>query len=803
MNNYMQRAEEILPALIRVESGGNPNAVSPKGAFGIGQTMPATARDPGFGVAPMRDNSVGEQRRIARDYLAAMLKKYNGNDRLALAAYNAGPGNVDKYGGIPPFKETRNYVGKVLSALGVGAAEAADTPRNYPGEGLQDDWVDVPSKASEEVDDWIDVPSKAASEPATPVQAIPPASAEPQKDWLSRLSDRLEQSTRETMESPEARALYRQGAKAITAPLSFANTLGNLPFNAATFMENRLDGGSRPYADNQVDKAVKALLGRYNIGTDAESTNEKVFGAALSAALGANFMRAIPTGATQWLGSEPVRQGAGAAAATVTSELARDAAKDAGAPELVQTGAELLGGIAGGMGGASMMGAAQRIGGGAKRAGQAIIGNEEGTDKIAARALKRQHADPEAALARYEDPALNAEIVPGSRPTSMEVSQDPELIGNVRGFEASEVGKRAQRGAIRDQRISEMDDAVTDMLNKANLMPQAGEADIVHRLRQVKDDAFQRFAQGKDLRQIQVDPTLPGRALMEARLTHEGNSAIENYIAKVEENLLNGPLTFNRLWNARKEIDNQLYKVWDDTPPDSKKTLAAVGKQLRGALNAALIEAEPDFKPFLEKYSAAATAEGQVTLGRELVRKIENAARNTPDGVDMLGSRRLSAAKALNLENQLYTVVKDELSPLGEKLSERQIKAFTKAIREKDRGNILNKTTGQSQTAPFLTEGKMLAEDIANGVLGLAQDGKGGGLTRSIAEFLGGRPVDFMARQVYPTIGAKMARAYQDPAEMARLLRMADDFPMITLKGAAKNAAKHGSLADYYGLRQD
>ncbi len=106
---------DLLRAIIHKESSYLPCAVSPKGALGLMQLMPATAS------AMKVENPFDPKQNIdgGSRFLRKLLNRYGNDLTLALGAYNAGPGNVDTYGGLPPFPETIGYVGDILSKLGV------------------------------------------------------------------------------------------------------------------------------------------------------------------------------------------------------------------------------------------------------------------------------------------------------------------------------------------------------------------------------------------------------------------------------------------------------------------------------------------------------------------------------------------------------------------------------------------------------------------------------------------------------------------------------------------------------------
>lgn len=118
---------QLVAALIHVESAFNPRAVSRKGAYGLMQLLPETARR--FGVNRKRDLlNPAKNLEAGVKYLKWLTERFGGDVQKSLAAYNAGEGAVDRFGGIPPYHETQQYVQRIFGLLGITSPEPPPAP---------------------------------------------------------------------------------------------------------------------------------------------------------------------------------------------------------------------------------------------------------------------------------------------------------------------------------------------------------------------------------------------------------------------------------------------------------------------------------------------------------------------------------------------------------------------------------------------------------------------------------------------------------------------------------------------------
>ena len=165
----------LVQALVAQESGGNPNAVSPKGAQGLTQIMNATGANPGFGVTPLQNNSPQENLRFGQDYLNAMLKRYGGDVNQALAAYNAGPGTVDNASGGPQYLQGQPKK-ETFTPLSADEVAAAGLPKGTVAQRGSNGKIEVVSKPSAN-DANVTAPGDTTKTGADYLATLPPSTA--------------------------------------------------------------------------------------------------------------------------------------------------------------------------------------------------------------------------------------------------------------------------------------------------------------------------------------------------------------------------------------------------------------------------------------------------------------------------------------------------------------------------------------------------------------------------------------------------------------------------------------------------
>jgi hypothetical protein len=471
---------------------------------------------------------------------------------------------------------------------------------------------------------------------------------------------------------------------------------------------------------------------------------------------------------------------------------ASDLAREAGAPVPVQIGAGILGGMVPGVAGSTL----NAVGSGVSR--MAAPFSAGGREKIAGRVLNKQAAAPNTAAARAADPNFNRELVPGSKPTLAEVTQDPGLARLQRVLPSSQTAIDAGVDQVNAVRITQMDSAIRDTLDRVNKAPKAGATDMLDRIGMVKQRIGQTFedqlkAKGIDPAELPVAPNQLQATLADLAKRHQGNAKLENLIAKTAAGVEEGT-NFIRLWNNRQSLDDLIYENLLTATAGSKADMKRVGQQIRSAMNDDLIAAVPEFKPFLDRYARMSRAEGRLKLGRELVGKTENTARNIADEDQLYGDRTLSGAKLDRLD------LAGAERKAGAKLSKPQRAAFEAAQEEKRRANVL--TTGgapvNSATAQNLAVNQIISDDIMGGLLGDNTRAGLAGFAKNILQSVPGKMADAATKPAQVDVLRMIQRGLIDPEEGARLMNLGRLRSTAAFMPALQSGARTGILSEIY-----
>lgn len=236
-------AQSVLPSIIRVESGGNPNAVSSKGAVGLTQIMPATGVNPGYGIAPLQNQSPEEQKRFAVDYLSAAYQHFNGDEAKAISSYNQGIGATDKHG-----ITNQSYVNQVLVRGGDKIIDASNPVTQATIQGAQAIAPQIAQHIGQ---------SSAAKKSIEVAGNVAQKTAELQ---IESQQKKLDQAAKEVKSSGRAIDLIKQASEKI--PLATGSGMGNMVDSAAGFFGIDTKGSTEAAALKSIGANLTASMPR-------------------------------------------------------------------------------------------------------------------------------------------------------------------------------------------------------------------------------------------------------------------------------------------------------------------------------------------------------------------------------------------------------------------------------------------------------------------------------------------------------------------------------------------------------------
>lgn len=533
-----------------------------------------------------------------------------------------------------------------------------------------------------------------------------------------------------------------QGVRSTTNMLSSVpEMMVDLPYQAMAWGDNKVRNafGMQPYTGptTPVADAKRKWLSSIGVNPNPANKTEEILQTGLNTAMGAgSALKAIGNGVLakdSIFAAKPIAQVGGA----LTGAAASDYARESGLPEWAQIAANVGGNVAG----SGVTGMIEGIGSGIGAAGKAMLSDAE-KQAIAARAFYRQASNPDLVIDRLSNPALNREILRGSKPITAEIAQDPGISYLNKAFGGNEIATSMGLDQINANRYADIANAANnalDVVNRRNALK--GGQDILNYLDTVKSKAYDKFSQGKDLLNTPVDVSPVLDQIQNLKQQYGGRSSVEKFLNKTEKNLIpDDSLTqpFQRVWNARQDIDEKVYGVKSDytKAPTLKQSYDSAGKQIRTGINAELKNVDPDFEPFLRRYSTAQKYADSIRTGRQLQNQMDltqvGAASNS---TDLTGVNRMSPAKSRQIQGQ-FTDLAGNDTALASMLTARQLRTFQNVNDEVKRSLGLElPRTGDSITANILTRGGLLSNDIIDDIIG-AQQGSTPGLLRDLGQGL-------------------------------------------------------------------